>query len=80
MKAHGIKLCCCFLLPISVCIVVNFILAYVTIGSYVSHTLAHLQLFTREVTVTEEMSVIDEPEPVAFGLQLLEISSITTPN
>ena len=38
----------------------------------------HLQLFTREVTITEEMSVINEPKHVAVGLQLLEISSITT--
>ena len=29
---------------------------------------------------TKEMSVIDEPALVAVGLQLLEISSITTPN
>ena len=37
MKVHDFKLCCCFSLPIGVCIDVNSILAYVAIGSYISH-------------------------------------------
>ena len=82
MKAHGFKLCCCcFLLPLGVCINVNFILAYMTIGSYLyvsCYYIMHLQLFTRKDTVTKEMLVIDEPVHVAVGLQLLEMSSITT--
>ena len=41
--------------------------------------ITHLQLFTREDSVTKEMSVTDEPVHVAVGLQLLEMSSITTP-
>ena len=42
-----------FLFPIGVCIDVNFILAYVTIGSYISpcQPITHLQLFTREDTL-----------------------------
>ena len=84
MKAHGFKLCCCcFLLPLGVCINVNFILAYMTIGSYLyvsCYYIMHLQLFTRKDTVTKEMLVIDEPVHVAVGLQLLEMSSITTLN
>ena len=35
VKAYGFKLCCRFSLPVGVCIDVNFILAYVTIGSYI---------------------------------------------
>ena len=40
--------------------------------------ITHLQLFTREDTLKK--SVIDEPAHVAIRLQLLEMSSITTPN
>ena len=40
----------------------------------------HLQLLTRKDTVAKEMSVINEPVHVAVGLQLLEMSSITTLN
>ena len=67
----------CLLLSVSVCIDVNFILAYVTIGSYVLHALASVY---KRSTVTEEMPIIEEPEHVAVRLELLEISSITTPN
>ena len=44
--------------------------------------ITHLQLFTREGTesVIEEMSLIFEPSHVVVGLQLLEMSSITTTN
>ena len=42
--------------------------------------ITYLQLLTREDTVAKEMSVIDEPAHVSVGLQLLEMSSITTPN
>ena len=54
-----------------------------TIGSYVSRVSTHYTLATvyiREDTVTEEMLVIDELAHDAIGLQLLEMSSITTPN
>ena len=60
-----LKQCRCFILP------------YVTIGSYALHALATVY---KRSSVTEEMSVIDEPEHVAVRLHLLEISSITTPN
>ena len=63
------------------CIVVNFILAYVTIGSYilcVSTNYTFATVYKRRQT--KEMLVIDEPAHVAVGLQLLEMSSITTPN
>ena len=58
------------------CIDVNFILAYVIIGSYVSCVSTHFTL----ATVYREMLVIDEPVHVSVGLRLLEMSSITTPN
>ena len=76
MKAHGFKLCCCFLLPISMCIDVNFILAYVMIGNYVLRVSTHYTFATN--TVTKEMLVINEPAHVAVRLQLFEMSSITT--
>ena len=81
MKAHGFKLCCCFSLPIGVCIDVNFNLAYVTIGSYISCMSTNYTFATvYEGRHTKEMSVIDEPVHVAVALQLLEMSFITTPN
>ena len=81
IKAHGFKLCCCFSLPISVCIDVNFILAYVTIGSYIlcmstNYTFATVYMERH----TQEMSVIGEPAHVAVGFQLHKMSSITTPD
>ena len=44
VKAHGFKLCCCFLLPVGVCIDVNFILS--TIGSFVSRVSNHYTFAT----------------------------------
>ena len=67
-----------FSLPVDVCIDVNFILAYVTIGSYISCVSTNYTFASRRHT--KEMSVIDEPVHVAIRLQLLEMSSITTPN
>ena len=70
-----------FLLPLRVCIDVNFILAYVTIGSYISRMSTNYTFATvYKGRRTKEMSVIDEPGHVAVGLQFLEMSSITTPN
>ena len=59
------------------CVDVYLILAYVTIGSYVScvnslHICNCLQV--------KILSIIDEPAHVAVGLQLLEMRSITTLN
>ena len=55
--------------------------ANVTIGSYISRVSTN---YTFAVVYkeghTKEMSVIDEPAHVAVRLQLLEMSSITTPN
>ena len=80
-EAHGFKLCCCFSLPVDVCIDVNFILAYVTIGSYISCVSTNYTYATvYKGRHTNEMLVIDEPAHVAVRLQLLETSSITTPN
>ena len=80
MKAYGFILCCCFYFR-TVCFdIINFCLADVTIGSYVSRvsTRYTLQLFTRENNINREISVMNEPAHVAVGLQLLEMSSITT--
>ena len=78
MKAYGFNLCC---RRLGVCIDVNFILAYVTIRSYISHVSTNYTFATvykgRHI---KEMSVIDEPAHGAVGFQLLEMSSITTPN
>ena len=64
-----------------VCIDVNFILAYMTIGSYILRVSTNYTFATvYKGRHTKEMSVIDEPQHVAVGLQLLEMSSITTPN
>ena len=60
---------------------VNFILAYVTIGSYISHMSTNYIFATvYKGRPTKEMSIIDEPANVAVGLQLLQMSSYTTPN
>ena len=65
----------------SMCIDVNFILAYVTIGSYILCVSTNYTFATvYKGRHTKEMSVIDEPAHVAVGLQLLKTSSITTPN
>ena len=54
-----------------------------TIGSYISHVSTNYTFATVYTSFlgrhTKEMSAIDEPARVAVGLQLLEISSITTP-
>ena len=73
MKAHGFKLCWCFSLPVSVCNIINFALAYVRIGSYIVHVYKGRH-------TTKKMSVINESSHVAVMLQLLEMSSISTPN
>ena len=80
MKAYGFKLCCCFHFP-SVCVLMSISAAYVTNGSYIwrvstNYTFATVYMGRH----TKEMSVIDEPVHVAVRLQLLEMSSITTPN
>ena len=83
-KAHDFKLCCCFLLPVDVCIDVDFILAYVMIGSY-NVCLARVNSLhscnsLQGKTFTKEMLVTNVPAHVAVRLQLLEINSITTLN
>ena len=54
------------------CNIINFALAYVTIGSNIAHVYKGKH--------TKKMSVINESAHVAVMLQLLEMSSITTPN
>ena len=55
--------------------------AYVTIGSYTSRVSTNYTFaFVYTGRHTKEMSVIDEPGHVAVRLQLLEMSSIITPN
>ena len=49
-------------------------------GKKTGPPITHLQLFTREDTLKKCCMVIDETVHVAVGLQLLEMSSITTPN
>ena len=74
VKAYGFKLCCHFSLPVGV--YVNFILAYVTIGSYISPMSTNYTFATvYKGRHTKEMSVIDEPAHVAVGLQLLEMTT-----
>ena len=69
-----------FSLPIGVCIDVNFILAYVMIGSYISRVSTNYTFATvYKGRHTKEMSVIDEPAHVLVRLQLFEMTSITTP-
>ena len=62
MKAHGFKLCC-FFTSRGVCIDVNYILAYMMIGSYVSRVSTHYTFatvyHTRKDTVTKEMLVVE---------------------
>ena len=70
-----------FSLPIGVCIDVNLILVYVTIGSYILRVSTNYTFATvYKGRHTKEMSVIDEHAQVAVWLQLLEMTSITTPN
>ena len=80
MKAYGFKLCCRFSLPIDVCIDVNFSCLR---DDWQLH-LARVNHYTFAIVYkgrhTKEMLVIDEPAHVAVRLQLLEMSSITTPN
>ena len=72
---------CRFSLPVGVCIDVNFILAYVTIGSFISRVSTNYTFSTvYKGRHTKEMSATDEPAHVSVGLQLLEMNSITTPN
>ena len=74
---YSFRLCCRFSLPIGVCI-----------DAYFSCLRDDWQLQSTNYTFatvykgrhTKEMSVIDEPAHVAVRLQLLETSSITTPN
>ena len=65
----------------SVCVLMSISAAYMTISSYI---LCVLTNYTFAIVYkgrhTKEMSVIDEPAHVAVRLQLLEMSSITTPN
>ena len=48
MKAHGLNCVVVFLLPVGVCMNVNFILAYVMIAvmSSTCQLITHLELFT----------------------------------
>ena len=63
------------------CALMSISAAYVTIGSYVSRMSTNYTFSSvYKGRHTKEMSVIDEPAHVAVRLQLLEMSSITTPN
>ena len=65
----------------SMCVLMSISAAYVTIGSYVSRMSTNYTFSSvYKGRHTKEMSVIDEPAHVAVRLQLLEMSSITTPN
>ena len=69
------------LLPVGVCIDVNFILVYMTIGSCILWVSTNYTFATvYKGRHTKEVLVIDEPSYVAVGLHLLEMSSITAPN
>ena len=68
------KYCFWALLPVGLCID-----AYRTIGSYVSCVSTHL-LHTCNCLQVKKMSVMYKSAHVAIALQLLEMSSITTPN
>ena len=58
------------------CVYVNFILAYVTIGSYISRVSTNYNFATvYKGRHTKEMSVIHEPAHVAVGLQFLEMTT-----
>ena len=64
-----------------VCVLMPISAAYVTIGSYISRVSTNYTFATvYKGRHTKEMLVIDEPAHVAVRLQLLEMSSITTPN
>ena len=74
VKAYDFKLGCHFSLPAGV--YVNFILAYVTIGNYISRVSTNYTFATvYKGRHTKEMSVIHEPAHVAVGLQLLEMTT-----
>ena len=80
MKTYGFKLCCRLYFP-SVCALMSISAAYVTIGSYISRVSTNYTFaIVYKGRHTKEMSVIDESAHVAVRLQLLEMSSITTPN
>ena len=65
----------------SVCVLMSISAAYVTIGSNILLVSTNYTFATvYKGRHTKEMSVIDEPAHVAVWLQLLEMSSITTPN
>ena len=62
-------------------VLISISAAYVTIGSYISRVSTNYTFATvYKGRHTKEMSVIDEPAHIAVRLQLLEMSSITTPN
>ena len=64
-----------------VCVLMPISAAFVMIGSYISSVSTNYTFATvYKGRHTKEMSVIDEPAHVAVRLQLLEMSSITTPN
>ena len=80
MKVHDFN-CVVVFHFLSVCIDVKFILADMTIGSYISRMATNYIFATvYKERQTKEMLVIDETAHVAVLLQLLEMSSITTPN
>ena len=65
----------------SVCVLMSISAAYVMIGSYSSRLSTNYTFaIVCKGRQTKEMSVIDEPAHVEVRLQLLEMSSITTPN
>ena len=65
----------------SVCVLMSISAAYVTIGSYISPVSTNYTFaIVYKGRHTKEISVIDESAHVAVRLQLLEMSSITTPN
>ena len=72
------------LFSLSVCVCIDdvyFILAYVTIESYILCVSTNYTFATvYKERHAKEMLVIDETVHVAVGLQLLEMSSIATPN
>ena len=74
---YGFKLCCRFSLPIGVCIDVNFSCLRDDLQLHLARV---NQLHIYKGRHTKEMSVIDEHAHVAVRLQLLEMSSFTTPN
>ena len=65
----------------SVCVLMSISAAYVTIDRYISRVSTNYTFaIVYKGRHTKKMSVIDEPAHVAVRLQLLEMSSITTPN